>query len=187
MNARTFSRLLVVVLALVLNATGLTMVPAAAANGIDWSDTTSREDVLVTDCHGPSNVQGFSPTLAFGFDFAVTTSYTVNTTYHLFEDFTGIEHQVMERRTVAFKGTAVNSNTGLSLAYDGRLTRTSSPNQETATITDLVLHLAPSDRDDVTVTVARDTSGLIDDPEAMLLAYGPRGLHTRLCHFFAGL
>jgi hypothetical protein len=125
--------------------------------------------------------------LAFGFDFAITTSYTADRTFHVIADNTGIEHQAMERRTIAFKGTAANSDTGLSLAYDGRLTRTSSLNRESVTITDLVLHLAPTDQDDVTVTVDRDTSGLIDNPEAMLLAYGPRGLHTRLCHFFAGL
>jgi hypothetical protein len=187
MNATTLPRLLVAVLTLVLAATGLTMVPVAAANGIDWSQTTSRENVLVQDCHGPDNVQGFSPTLAFGFDFAITTSYTTHNAYHVFEDFTGINHQVMESRHVSFTGTVANATTGRSLAYDGRLTRTAGADQEAVTITDLVLHLAPSDRDDVTVTVDRDNSGLIDNPETMLLAYAPRGLHTSLCGFFAGL
>ncbi|MFL5758915.1 MAG: hypothetical protein ACJ789_04205 [Thermomicrobiales bacterium] len=187
MNAHAIPRLFVIVLTCVLLAAGFALAPAAAAEGVNWSDTQSGEDVLVQDCRGASVVGGFSPTLAFGFDFAITTSYRLDRAFTMFADYTGIEHPVMERRFVTFAGTAANTTTGLELAYDGHFTRTATAAQEDVTITDLTLHLVTSNEEDFIVTVDRDRPGVIDTPEAMLLAYAPRGLHVSLCSYFAGL
>jgi hypothetical protein len=187
MNSYALPRVLVVVLTLVLVTTGLATARAAAAETVDWSDMESRENVLVQDCHGSSVVSGFSPTLAFGFDFEIISSYTADRDFSLITDYTGIDHPVMERRYVSFAGIAANSKTGLSLAYDGHFTRTGTYAQGDFTITDLALHLVPANEEDVTVTVDRDSLGPIDSPEAVLLALAPSGLQTSLCGFFAGL
>ena len=50
-----------------------------------------------------------------------------------------------------------------------------------------MLHLVPSNHGTVTITIARDNSGVIDSPEAMLLAFAPRALQMSLCIYFAGL
>jgi hypothetical protein len=187
MHFHTLPILLVAALTFIVASAGLSVAPAAASNSIDWSDSSTRENVLVQDCHNPSVLSGFSPGLAFGLDFEITASYATDNKYHVFEDFTGINHPVIESRHVTFKGTAANSKSGRSLDYDGRLTRTSSYGQAEVTITDLVLHLTPTNSDEVYITVDRDKSGLIDNPVAVLLAYAPRGLHLSLCSFFAGL
>jgi hypothetical protein len=187
MNSHELPRLLVIVLTLVLVAAGLATAPVGAADGSQWSDSITHEDIVVQDCRGPSNVQGFSPTLAFGFDFAIVSDYRVDRSFQVIADYTGIGHQVMEVRHVSFAGIAANSKTGLSLSYDGTFTRIGTYDQGDVTIADLALHLIPSNEEDVTITVERDSSGLIDSPEAVLLAYAARGLHTSLCNYFAGL
>jgi hypothetical protein len=187
MNSRALPRLLVVVLTLILVTTGLASAPVGAAEPINWSDTNTRANVLVQDCHGPGNVSKYSPTLAFGFDFEITTSYTVDRHFSVFADNTGINHPVMERRTVDFAGIAANTTTGIALAYDGSFTRTATAAREDFTITDLTLRLVLANEEDVTVTVDHDRPGMIDTPEAVLLAYAPRGLQTSLCSYFAGL
>jgi hypothetical protein len=187
MHSHVLPRLLVVVVSLVLVVTGLASAPVGAADNTVWSDTDSRVNVLVQDCHGPSHMSGYSPTLAFGFDFEITTSYTVDRDFSVIADYTGIDHPVMERRIVTFAGRVANAASGLSLDYDGHFARTGSYAQRDFTITDLSLHLVPSNEKDVTISVERDSSGVIETPESVLLAYAPRGLHSSLCSYFAGL
>jgi hypothetical protein len=185
MNAPLPIRLLIAVLTLAF--VGLPAQSVAASQSVDWTETINREDVLVQDCRAAAVVSGFSPTLAFGFDFEIMSSYTSDHTFHYYNGDQGIEHSAMEQRNVSFVGTAVNSNTGLSLAYGGHFTRIANEDQSEVTISDLVLHLVPINESAVTIRIERDLSGIIDSPEAMLLAFGPRGLHSSLCGYFAAL
>jgi hypothetical protein len=187
MHRHTHFRLFVTVITLVLVLSGFASAPVRAADAAHWSDTAARSNVLVQDCHGASVLSGFSPTLAFGLDFEISTSYRIDRAYTLITDYTGINHPVVERRVVSVAGIVANSKSGRSLAYDGHFNRTSSSMEGGVTITDLALHLIPSNEEDVTITVERDDSGVIDSPEAMLLALVPRGLHMSLCSYFAGL
>jgi len=186
MNAHVLPRRFITVTVLVLATVGLVFAPVYAADTAH-SDTISHENVLVQDCHSASVLSGFSPNLAFGLDFEITTSYRIDRDFTLFTDHSGINHPWVERRVVSFTGVVAYSKSGRSLAYDGHFTRTSSGTTGDAAITDLALHLAPPNQEDVTISVARDNSGVIDTPEAMLLAFAPRGLQMSLCIYFAGL
>jgi hypothetical protein len=187
MNSHALPRLFAVVLTFVLVTIGLASTPARAAETTQWSETITRSNVLVQDCHGPSVVSGFSPTLAFGLNFEVATSYKLDRDFTVIEHNTGINHPVVERQIVTIAGIVANSETGRSLAYDGHFARTTNYKEGDVAITSLELRLIRSDEKDVTITVDRDGSGLIDSPEALLLAYAPRGLHMSLCSYFAGL
>jgi hypothetical protein len=185
MNARKVFRLLIAVFTSV--SFGFMALPVSAAQNTSWSDTDMREDVLVQDCHGASVVSGYSPALAFGFDFEITTSYMTVRKVSTFGDYTGIDPTVMELQQVSFLGAAANTKTGFLVAYDGEFTQTMNYHQGQVSISDLTLHLAPVGQEKITVTVDRDDSGPIDSPEALLLAYASRGLNTSLCSYFAGL
>jgi hypothetical protein len=185
MNARTPFRLLIAVLTFV--SIGLATTTTGAAQNVAWTDTFSREDVLVQDCRGASVVSGYSPTLAYGFDFEINTSYTSDRALTYFDAHQGIDHVAMEQQSVSFVGNAVNSKTGLSLAYGGHFSRTAKSDQSEITFTDFVLHLVPSHGSAITVKVDRSSSTALDSPEVMLLAFAPQGLHTSLCGYFAGL
>jgi hypothetical protein len=185
MNARISFRLLIAVITFI--SVGLATTTVGAAQNAAGSDTFNREDVLVQDCRGASVVSGYSPTLAFGFDFQIDTSYTSDRTFHHFEFNADFDHQTMDQSYESFVGTAVNSSTGLSLAYDGHFSRISDPDQNEVTITDLELRLVPSHGRASTVKIDRDTSAMIDSPEGVLLAYAPRGLNMSLCDYFAAM
>jgi hypothetical protein len=187
MNAHVLPRRFITVFTLVVATVGLAFAPVHAVVSAHWSDTISQENVLVQDCHSGRVLSGFSPNLAFGLDFEISTSYRIDREFTLFTDYSGINHPAIERRVVSVAGVVANSKSGRSLAYDGHFTRTSSGTVGEVTITDLMLHLVPSNHEDVTITIARDNSGVIDSPEAMLLAFAPRALQMSLCIYFAGL
>jgi hypothetical protein len=187
MNTRVFPRRFITAITLALATAGLAFAPVHAVDRAQWSDTDARSNVLVQDCRGASVLSGFSPNLAFGLDFEISTSYRIDRYFTLFTDHSGTNHPAIERQVVSIVGVMANSETGHSLAYDGHYTRTSILSEGDVTISDLALNLLPSDQEGATVTLERDTSGVIDSPEAMLLAFAPSALQMSLCHYFAGI
>ena len=187
MNALVVSRRFIAVITLVLATVGLALAPVSAVETAHWSNTAAHSNVVVQDCRGASVLSGFSPNLGFGLDFEVITSYRIDRDFTRFTDYSGINHPAIERQVVSISGVMANSVTSHSLAYDGHYTRTSILSEGVVTISDLALNLMPSNREGATITLERDISGVIDSPEALLLAFAPSALQMSLCHYFAGI
>jgi hypothetical protein len=184
-SSRTPFHLLIAILTIV--SVGLATTTAGAAKNAAWSDTMSREDVLVKECQRLSTGSGHAPTLGYTFDFTIKTSYTSKRTFHQFELRDDTADLAIAQRYESFVGATAASSTGLALPYSGHYSRVATDGQGEVMITDLVLNLLPAGGEAITVKVDRARSPAIDSPEAVLLAYAPRGLHMSLCSYFTSL
>jgi hypothetical protein len=163
MHTHAIFRPLLVAFALALLITGFGLAPAAAKGTTEWSDTMSREDILIQACAG----------------VVITSSYTTIRKYHVVEDYAG--HTVFERREVTFTGAVINAKSGSGFGFDGGFTRVADYEQGAIAISDLSLNLHLPDQGDVSVAVDRQEGDLIDNPAAVLLEYAPVALRDGLC------
>jgi hypothetical protein len=163
MHLNTLSHLLLVTLTVAFMAGGLGTTPVDAKGNRDWTDMVSRENVFVQACSG----------------FNITSSYTTVRKYHVVEDYTG--QTVFERRDVSFDGAVVNAVTGGGFGFDGGFVRTSDYDQNTTSISNLILRFDPPGQGEVTVSVARQEGDLVDNLPAVLRAFAPFVNRNSLC------
>src|SRR5215211_4112386 len=137
MHTRFIPRLLALGLMLGLVFSNAILFRASAAERIDWTESSSQENVLVQGC-------GL---------YDITSSYTVDIAHHLIADNEGDE--VSEQLNVDFVGSLGNAASGKSYQYDGHFTRWSNYIQSQATITDLELRFEVGTPGQFTVAIDR--------------------------------
>jgi hypothetical protein len=166
MYARSIPRLLLVGLMVVVIGGGVVSAPAAASPAMEWSDTVGEEDVLVQPCVG----------------FDITSNYTANRMFHADYD----NRQIVERQQVTFVGTLENATSGQINAYEGRFTRTGSPDLDQATMSDLALRLDLNTSGEVTVTLALVEFDSAVSPPAVIQTLISNVLRIDLCNLLGG-
>jgi hypothetical protein len=144
------------------------MIRPAAAERINWTDTSSQEAQLVQGCDG----------------FGITTSYTVKRVHNIVEEYT--RENVFERQQVEFSGALGNSETGLSYAYDGHYTTVADYDKGSFAISNLQLRFEVGTPGQFTVELKKVDFKLIDSPPAVVQAIVPNVLQRDLCYLLGG-
>jgi hypothetical protein len=165
MHTRFIPRLLMVSLMLTL-ALAIHF-RASAAERIDWTETSTQENVLVQDCGG----------------YDITSNYTADIAHHLIADNTGDE--VSEQLNVDFVGSLGNAETGKSYQYDGHFTRWSNYIQGQVTITDLELRFEVGTPGRFSIALDRVEMDLLADPTDVVKKLVPHALQMELCYVLA--
>jgi hypothetical protein len=166
MPTHALSRLLVAALTLALFATGVLSASAAAPNKTVWSDTTSRENIVVQACAS----------------FTVISSYTTDREHHVVEDYSG--QSVYERHEVSFSGTLANTSNDKAYLYDGHFTRSANWDLGKAQISDLLLRFELGTPGEFSFSLGKADFALVDSPPAVVQAIVPHVLHMDLCYLF---
>jgi hypothetical protein len=167
-SSRLFRPLfLSLVIVLVIMASASAVSRASAGTDV-FSDTMSREQVLIERCDG----------------FNLVSDYQVTRDYYRVIEPTG--EPVFERRHVRFEGTAANSVTGVSIPYGGEFTRSENVDAGTVRVTGINLSLDQPAGGTITVRLDRYDGDLPDNPAALLKALTPHGFAAGLCGLLSG-
>ncbi len=161
----------VVVSALVIVLNGILVVPSAGAAG----------PVITSQPFGATNVPFFGANEAGCTGFEARVTYTGTRRFIRFYDETGTLQ--MERRHVRFTGTVFNSDTGTSVPYQGRFTRTFDAVARTVTFTGLRLQVVLPGQGVVALDAGTEVLSFPD--LETLVERGPHSFHERICAVLA--